>query len=136
MANNKWTAEDVENLQKLIRILDVCSLDKPMGFDNDGEEMNSLSTLIVDERPGPQEIAEENELRENLLKFIEELAPREVMIIKMRFGFYDGHPKTLEEIGQRFGVTRERVRQIEVKALKKLRWIIMVKNKHHNINDF
>jgi RNA polymerase primary sigma factor len=100
VANNKWTVEDVERLLQLIRIMDVCSLDAPLGFDTNGEELNCLSTLIVDERPGPQEIAEENELRENLLKFITELAPREIMIIKMRFGFYDGHPKTLEEIGK------------------------------------
>ena len=131
-----WTAEDIVELRKLISMLDVRSLDKPLGVKTDGEEMASLGELTVDPRPSPEEIVEENETRRILLQFIEKLPPRELVVIKMRFGFDDGRPKTLEEIGKYFSVTRERVRQIEAKALRKLKWNITVKGKYRSIDDF
>ena len=60
-------------------------------------------------------------LREQLLKVLDELSERERMVITMRFGLEDGHPRTLEEVGRVLGVTRERIRQIESKTLAKLR---------------
>ncbi|HQL02671.1 MAG TPA: sigma-70 family RNA polymerase sigma factor, partial [Synergistales bacterium] len=60
-------------------------------------------------------------LREQLEGMLEELTEREKEVLRLRFGLEDGHPYTLEEVGKRFGVTRERIRQIEAKALRKLR---------------
>jgi len=60
-------------------------------------------------------------LKEKMASVLRKLSPREERIIRMRFGFEDGNPRTLEEVGQVFAVTRERIRQIEAKALRKLR---------------
>lgn len=131
----EWTTEEIIELQKLIRTLNVASLDEPIGKKLDGEEMVALGMIIKDDSPSPQDIVEQNDMRRIILEFINKLAPREITVIKMRFGF-DCEPKTLEEIGLIFGVTRERIRQIETKAMRKLRWHIMVKGKYRSINDF
>ena len=60
-------------------------------------------------------------LKEQLLAVLDSLTPREEMVLRLRYGLDDGHPRTLEEVGKEFGVTRERIRQIEAKALRKLR---------------
>mgnify|MGYP000817803798 FL=1 len=60
-------------------------------------------------------------LQEQLTQVLDSLADRERKVIELRFGLVDGHPRTLEEVGREFGVTRERIRQIEAKALRKLR---------------
>ena len=60
-------------------------------------------------------------LKEQLLGVLDTLTPREEMVLRLRYGIDDGHPRTLEEVGKEFGVTRERIRQIEAKALRKLR---------------
>jgi RNA polymerase primary sigma factor len=60
-------------------------------------------------------------LREQLQNVLETLSPREAEVIRLRYGLYNGRPLTLEEVGQRFNITRERIRQIEAKALRKLR---------------
>ena len=60
-------------------------------------------------------------LKEQLLSVLDTLTPREEMVLRLRYGIDDGHPRTLEEVGKEFGVTRERIRQIEAKALRKLR---------------
>ena len=69
----------------------------------------------------PQEAAAFAILKEQLISILDTLTPREEMVIRMRYGLDDGHPRTLEEVGKAFGVTRERIRQIEAKALRKLR---------------
>lgn len=69
----------------------------------------------------PEEVAEDKLLRELIDEAVEALDPREQVIIRLRYGLDDGRPKTLEEVGAMFNVTRERVRQVEQKALKKLR---------------
>jgi len=69
----------------------------------------------------PQEAAMKMLLREHIDQVLDTLSPREAMVLKMRYGLLDGKTKTLEEVGQFFNVTRERIRQIEVKALRKLR---------------
>lgn len=97
---------------------DPYSLEAPVGE----EEDHQLGDLITDNNaPAPSEVAFHTLLHEQLDNVMETLTDREAKILKMRFGFDDGRPKTLEEVGKEFDVTRERIRQIECKALRKLR---------------
>ena len=94
------------------------SLDMPL-IEN---ETLLLSDVVEDNRDaGPVQITTEKLLRDQLYDSLETLNAREATIVKLRFGLNDGETMTLEQIGERFGVTRERIRQIESKALKKLR---------------
>jgi RNA polymerase primary sigma factor len=95
------------------------SLDKPLGDEKDAGE---LGDFIVDEStPSPTQVAEKQLLRENLERILTDLTPREARVLRMRFGLNGDHAHTLKEVGEKIGVTRERVRQIEGKALRKLR---------------
>jgi len=108
--------EDVEKIHHLMKIdQDTLSLDKPVDED-EGEK-----TLIGDFTPRPDQIVSSKILSEELRKVVESLNPREKKIIEMRFGLIDGVTHTLEEVGKEFGITRERVRQIEAKALERMR---------------
>ena len=98
---------------------ETASLDTPIGEEDDN---NPLSTFIVDvDSPSPVQQAELNILKEQIQDVLCELEDREREVISLRFGIDDGYPRTLEEVGKIFNVTRERIRQIEVKALRKLR---------------
>ena len=98
--------------------LDPVSLETPIGE----EEDSKMSDFIEDESAkSPMEIASQKLLHEQLLAVIETLTPREQQVIRERYGLIDGKSKTLEEVGREFSVTRERIRQIENKALRKLR---------------
>lgn len=94
------------------------SIDKPVGEDGDATLGDMLAT---DETKSPDTQFDTSELRRQIDKALSALAPREIMIIKSRFGLDDGRPRTLEEVGDMYHVTRERVRQIEAKALRRLR---------------
>ncbi len=97
---------------------DTVSLDTPVGE----EEDSNLGTFIPDENAlSPQESAAQVMLKEQLLEVLNTLTPREQKVIMLRYGIEDGHSRTLEDVGKEFNVTRERIRQIEAKALKKLR---------------
>ena len=97
---------------------DTVSLETPVG----DEEESCIGDFISDDKmPMPDEIAEQNDLRRQLDKALGTLTEKESTILKLRFGLEDGRQWTLEEVGQIFGVTRERIRQIEAKALRKLR---------------
>ncbi len=97
---------------------DTLSLDTPVG----DEEDTSIGSFVEDERtPGPAEATSNALLAEALRDALATLTEREADVLRMRFGMYDGHAHTLEEVGQIFGVTRERIRQIENKAIRKLR---------------
>lgn len=97
---------------------DPISLETPMGEEDDGK----MADVIVDETAkSPIESATQTLLREQLLAVIDTLTPREQEVIRQRYGLLDGKQKTLEEVGKEFSVTRERIRQIEAKALKKLK---------------
>ena len=110
------TAEKVEEIQKLS--LDPVSLETPVGEEDDSH----LGDFIQDtEASEPMDAATGNLLREQLEKAMATLTPREEKVLRMRFGFEDGKTHTLEEVGKQFNVTRERVRQIESKALRRLR---------------
>ncbi len=97
---------------------DTLSLDTPVG----DEEDTSIGSFVEDERtPGPADATSNALLAEALKEILDTLTEREAEVLRMRFGMYDGRTHTLEEVGQSFGVTRERIRQIENKAIRKLR---------------
>jgi RNA polymerase primary sigma factor len=94
------------------------SLERPVGEEDD----NELGDFIEDEKvSAPSEAAYQNLLAETMEEVLHTLSPREARILRLRFGLQDGHNYTLEEVGQKFGLTRERIRQIEGEALRKLR---------------
>ncbi len=109
----------VPKVRKVMRIAqEPISLETPVGE----EEESHLGDFIVDKRvASPSEAVINLNLREQTAEVLKTLSPREEKIIKMRFGLLDGSEHTLEEVGQHFAVTRERIRQIEAKALRKLR---------------
>jgi RNA polymerase primary sigma factor len=109
----------VGKIRKVLRIAqEPISLETPVGE----EEESHLGDFIVDRRVvSPSEAVINLNLREQTAEVLKTLSPREEKIIKMRFGLQDGSEHTLEEVGQHFAVTRERIRQIEAKALRKLR---------------
>ena len=97
---------------------DTLSLDTPVG----DEEDTSIGSFVEDERtPGPADATSNALLAEALKEILDTLTEREADVLRMRFGMYDGRTHTMEEVGQIFGVTRERIRQIENKAIRKLR---------------
>ncbi len=110
------TAEKVREIMKIAQ--DPVSLETPIGE----EEDSHLGDFIPDDdAPQPSEIASATILREVIERELHTLTPREEHVIKLRFGLYDGRSRTLEEVGKEFDITRERIRQIEAKALRKLR---------------
>ena len=110
------TPERVREIQKISR--EPVSLETPIGEEEDSQ----LGDFIEDDAAVvPPDAASFSMLQEQLAKTLEGLAERERKVITLRFGLEDGHPRTLEEVGREFGVTRERIRQIESKALAKLR---------------
>ena len=108
-----------DRVREIIRISqDPVSLETPIGE----EEDSHLGDFIPDElAPAPAEVASLSLLKEQLDEVLDSLTDREAKVLRLRFGLEDGRPRTLEEVGQRFQVTRERIRQIEAKALRKLR---------------
>ena len=110
------SAEKVREIMKIAQ--DPVSLETPIGE----EEDSHLGDFIQDEdTPAPADAASQTILREVIERELHTLTPREEHVIKLRFGLYDGRTRTLEEVGQEFNITRERIRQIEAKALRKLR---------------
>ena len=110
------SAEKVREIMKIAQ--DPVSLETPIGE----EEDSHLGDFIPDEdAPEPSEVASATILREVIERELNTLTPREAHVIKLRFGLYDGRTRTLEEVGKEFDITRERIRQIEAKALRKLR---------------
>ncbi|HEX9028050.1 MAG TPA: sigma-70 family RNA polymerase sigma factor, partial [Anaerolineales bacterium] len=94
------------------------SLETPMGDDEDSE----LGMYVEDDTsPSPAQVAYENMLRERVEEVLASLSPREARVLRLRFGLGHERAYTLEEVGQKFGLTRERIRQIEGKALRRLR---------------
>lgn len=110
------TVDKVREIQKISQV--PVSLEKPIGEEEDSQ----LGDFIPDEdAQSPAEQASYTLLREQLFEVLKELTPREEQVLKLRFGLKDGRTRTLEEVGKEFDVTRERIRQIEAKALRKLR---------------
>ncbi len=108
-----------EKVREILKIaLDPVSLETPIGE----EEDSHLGDFIPDDDvPAPVEATSQIMLREQLVEVLSTLTPREAKVLELRFGLRDGRQRTLEEVGKEFNVTRERIRQIESKALRKLR---------------
>ena len=110
------TEERVREIQKIAQ--DPVSLETPIGE----EEDSHLGDFIEDEKTAtPSDSVATTMLKEQLLGVLDTLTPREEKVLRLRYGIDDGKPRTLEEVGKEFNVTRERIRQIEAKALRKLR---------------
>ena len=115
----KKMGTSVDKVREIYKISqDPVSLETPIGEEDDSH----LGDFIKDERNlSPEEFATNEMLKDEISQVLETLTEREEKVIRLRFGLEDGKPRTLEEVGQMFGVTRERIRQIEAKALRKLR---------------
>ena len=111
---------DIDKIRHIMKISqDTVSLEAPVGDDGDD---SLLADFVADEDSvSPEMTAGRRILRDHLKEIISDLSPREQKILEMRFGLADGVTHTLEEVGKVFGVTRERIRQIEAKALEKIR---------------
>src|SRR5256885_995314 len=110
------SAEKVREIVKVSQ--DPVSLETPIGE----EEDSHLGDFVEDkDATSPSDAASLTMLRTEVEDILDTLTPRERRVLQLRFGLIDGHQRTLEEVGKRFGVTRERIRQIEAKALRKLR---------------
>jgi RNA polymerase primary sigma factor len=108
-------AKKIAHIQKTA--LDPLSLESPIGDDE-----SHLGDIIEDTTAkSPEKLAAESQIKEQLNSILSTLEDREEKVIRLRFGLDDGTPKTLEEVGKMFNITRERIRQIEAKALNKLR---------------
>lgn len=112
------SVEEVRYLKKINQ--DTFSLDQP--FADDDESASTYKDIIKDESTmSPEELATQELMISQLNDILKDINPREQRVLRMRFGLEDGIPHTLEEVGEVFGVTRERIRQIEMKSLKKLK---------------
>ena len=121
------TENRVVEIQKIAQ--DPVSLESPVGE----EDESRISDFVEDESiKSPTDNAAQDILKTQLLQVIETLTPREQKVIRLRYGIDDSHPRTLEEVGKEFNVTRERIRQIEAKALRKLRH----PNRSKKLQDF
>ncbi len=108
-----------EKVQEILQIAkqSPVSLDSPIGEEDD----TSMADFIPDEGAAPLDLAARKLLAQTVSDVLDDLSDREAEVVKLRFGLVDGRPRTLEEVGREFGVTRERIRQIESKTLAKLR---------------
>jgi RNA polymerase primary sigma factor len=108
-----------DKLQWMLEVARIpISLESPVGDEDDSELGMFVEDTIT---PSPSQTTYENMLRERVDQVLSTLSPREARIVRLRFGLENGHPYTLEEVGHKFGLTRERIRQIEGKALRRLR---------------
>ena len=116
----------MSKVQEIIKIAqEPVSLESPIGEEEDSQ----LGDFLEDDKtPPPSQIVAESMMKQTLSDVLHILTPREEQVIRMRYGLDDGQQRTLEEVGKAFNVTRERIRQIEVKALRKIKRPNMSKN--------
>ena len=116
------TVKDILDMRQISQ--ELVSLERPIGEDED----DTVGQFISDDKPTPEEEAINNKFQEEVIKLLDCLTERERKVIELRFGIGVPEPMTLEEVGHIFGVTRERIRQIEAKSLRKLRSPLKSKN--------
>jgi RNA polymerase primary sigma factor len=122
-----WDVHKVEEVFELTR--EPASLETPIGEDD-----SFYGDFIPDESiASPVDLASQNAMNEQLDEALEKLTEREALVLKMRHGMIDDREHTLEEVGQQLGVTRERIRQVESKALRKLRYF---EARNRGLRDF
>lgn len=128
MSGRKYTGKEIEQIMLLAQ--DVISLNTPIINKGDAQDTDAeLGDFIEDPSPTPEEEAMITNRQEVIAGYLRKyLSPREQRVIISRFGLESGRPMTLEEVGREHGITRERVRQLEAKALRKLR-LRFAKNK-------
>lgn len=128
MSGRKYTGKEIERIMLLAQ--DVISLNTPIVNKGEAQDMDiELGDSIEDPSPTPEEEAIITNRREVIASYLQKyLSPHERKVIILRFGLEGGRPMTLEEIGREFGISRERVRQLEARALRKLR-LQFAKNK-------
>ena len=112
----KISPSKVEEIERAFSQLPA-SLEQPLGEDDEGE----LGDLVAGETTSPEDVVIEKWTQEQVHKLLESLTPKERLILELRFGIKDGRPHTLDEVGAEFHLTRERIRQIEIQAIRKLR---------------
>lgn len=123
-----WTSDKVEETFKLAR--EPMSLERPVG----DEEDSSIGDFIEDDIiASPSERAMDSAMSESITEALEFLDEREAMILQMRYGLLDGQDHTLEQVGEHLGITRERVRQLEARAIRKLKYF---EKRHGKLRDF
>lgn len=122
--------EKVYHLKKISQ--ETVSIDAPVGEESDEEGSYLADFIEDDDRPKPTEMAGRQLLKEYVQEILRDLDPREQKILKLRFGLEDGVTHTLEEVGEEFGVTRERIRQIEAKALERIKEHVDI----HKLRDY
>ena len=121
-----WTREYVDSVLQVAQ--DVISLNAHVSMP-DGDNETEFGELLEDEAPNPEDLALIEGRRDKLLEYMAKyLKPREIEVLQLRYGFTTGTPMTLEEVGSHYGVTRERIRQIEHRALRRLRFKLMSNN--------
>ena len=122
MSGRKYTGKEIEQIMLLAQ--DVISLNTPITNKDDLQDMDTeLGDFIEDPSPTPEEEVIIANRREVIASYLQKyLSPRERKVIILRFGLENGQPMTLEEVGREYGITRERVRQVEAKAIRKLRF--------------
>ena len=122
MSGRKYTGKEIEQIMLLAQ--DVISLNTPITNKGEMQDMDTeLGDFIEDPSPTPEEEAMITNRREVIASYLQKyLSPREQKVIILRFGLESGQPMTLEEVGREYGITRERVRQVEAKAIRKLRF--------------
>nr|WP_297349594.1 RNA polymerase sigma factor RpoS [uncultured Glaciecola sp.] len=123
------TGEPVSSVQKMLKLNErINSVDTPIGGD---DENKALLDIIADEQgTQPENQAQTNDMKLNIIKWLEELNPKQTEVLARRFGLLGHEPATLEDVGVEIGLTRERVRQIQVEALKRLKDIM----RHHGLD--
>lgn len=125
MKEKVWTAKEVERI--LLLAQDIISLNDTVRS-VEGDDDTEIGAFLEDTNPTPEELALLEGTRNKLFEYMNTyLTPREILVLKLRFGFETGSVVTLEDVGKELGVVRERVRQIEEKALRKLRLAFMRK---------
>jgi len=112
----KLSPAKVEEIERAFSQLPA-SLEQPLGDDEEGE----LGDIVASEASSPEDIVTERWLQEQVHRLLESLTPKERLVLELRFGMRDGRPRTLDEVGAEFHLTRERIRQIEIQAIRKLR---------------